>query len=128
VQERLDDVRKIDMAIAQSDSPPIKLYRKCEVSEEFNGIEKAELGKVFTLDAYESTTISEKAATDFKAEVKNREVIEILFPGGRGGGVFMTGNTDWEDEFEFLLKRGSKLSIVKKPDDINNIYMFEVLP
>jgi hypothetical protein len=52
----------------------------------------------------------------------------IRYPGGRGGVVFMKGNTSWADEWEFVLKKGSVLSKVgnTKVDDSGN-WIFEVI-
>jgi hypothetical protein len=124
----LNDIRLIDRAIAGCESPPMNLYRRCEVEIEFERIRFANPGDSFVLRGYTSTTVSEKAAMEFKGDESRREVVEILFPGGTGGGVFMRENAEWEKEFEFLLKRGSRCKLVSKPDGINKRYVFEMMP
>ena len=128
VQKTLRDIKNIDAVIARSESPAMRLYRKCDVGSEFKGIRGARMGTVYRQIGYTSSTISEKAAIDFKKSGTDLEVIEILFPGGNGGGAFMTGNTAWEDEFEYLMKRGSRHKLVQKSDSINSRYVFKIIP
>ncbi|MDR3282319.1 MAG: ADP-ribosyltransferase [Candidatus Methanoplasma sp.] len=125
-----ESIKAIDSAIAKTETPAMTLYRKCDINAEFGDIGKSDLGDMFSLKGYTSTSVSGKAASEFVGSAVKPEssTIEILYPGGKGGGTFTTGSTQYEKEFEFLLKRGSNMRLVSRPSEINNRYVFEVVP
>ncbi|MDR3283233.1 MAG: hypothetical protein LBS92_06495 [Candidatus Methanoplasma sp.] len=120
----LDDVKNLDRAISETTSPALKLYRGCDVDVEFPGLRTAKPGREFTSPSYTSTTVSEKFAHDFSVQ----DVVEIRFPGGKGGGILLGDMSKWLAEYEFLLKRGAMFRLVRSTKGRNKRYVSEVVP
>jgi hypothetical protein len=58
------------------------------------------------------TSLSEESAYAF---THPGEVVEIRFPGGKGGGTFLGDMSEWTTEYEFLLKRNSVFGLLSVP-------------
>ncbi|MDR3282956.1 MAG: ADP-ribosyltransferase [Candidatus Methanoplasma sp.] len=124
VKSVLDDVKNIDRAISDTEAPVMTLYRKCDPELDFSGLKKATPGENFRFPSYMSTSVSKESAYAF---THPGEVVEIRFPGGKGGGTFLGDMSEWTTEYEFLLKRNTLFRLSSVPKVTNKRYVLEVV-
>ena len=100
----MENIDNITEAISQFElSDNIQVYRTCEM-DVFRNLQK-NVGSIFIDDGFTSTSV-------FKTPVASGNVRMVIdVPSGKGIGAWISPLSGTEEEYEFLLQRGTKFRV-----------------
>ena len=106
-----EEISNIENAIDQFETKEdIQVFRKTMM----NGFDNLKEGDTFTDDGFSSTSTNEDFVKGFDGsdhELKDAYMMKINVPKGKGQGAFIRNVSEYPNEYEFLLQRGSQFKV-----------------
>lgn len=106
-----EEISNIENAIDNFNTPQdIKVYRK--TAGDFDSLQE---GDTFRDNGFSSTSTSRDFVENFKGSTnelgENAYILEINVPSGKGRGAYIRGASEYPDEFEYIIQRGTDFKI-----------------